>query len=64
LSQASQQINVETINVAAEVNAASKEFLKQEGKLGVQTAVTGNTDSSYEKLYEHANGKMSGSMSL
>ena len=64
LSQASQQINVETINLATEVNAATKEFLRQEGKLGVQTAVIGNTNDSYEKLYEHANGKIAGSMSL
>lgn len=64
-SSASQQINIETIDVAVEVNNATKIFLEEAGKTAFNRNVLGNTDSAYEDLYEHAeNGEISGQMIL
>lgn len=52
VSEASQQINVETIKIATEVNTATKKFLDAAGVSSVTRNLTGNTDSYYEQLYE------------
>ena len=63
ISSASQQINVETIKIADEVNAATKKYLA--GVSGFTKFVVGNTADQYIQLYEHtSDGKMSGQMIL
>jgi hypothetical protein len=64
-SSASQQINIETIDVAVEVNNATKIFLEEAGKIAFNRNILGNTDSAYEDLYKHAeSGEISGQMIL
>ncbi len=63
-SRATQLITNELNNAAVELNLATKKFLDKEGKLGFQAVVIGNTNSSYEKLFEHTGNKLSNSMLL
>lgn len=64
-SRATQMITDELNALSVPLNLATKRFLQAAGKLGIQAAVLGNTNSEYEKLFEKdSNGQMSDQMLL